>query len=94
LGQGWEDFWAIQEAELTMAVETQALVHLAVHLVPMGLVDVQEHHHVLIQIPNWHLELECLGLLVLAQQQRLLLLTDWRVAAVKPARASALALQA
>jgi len=111
LGQGWEDFWAIQEAELTMAVGTQAPVHLAVNLVPMGpvlpLVDVQEHqnllhsthyyhlrhHHVLIQIPNWHLELECLGLLVLAQQQ-LLLLTDWRVAAVQPVRASALALQA
>jgi hypothetical protein len=115
LGQGWEDFWAIQEAELTMAVGTQALVHLAVHLVPVGpvlpLAGVQEHqnlqhpthyyhlrhHHVLIQIPNvlnWHLELECLGLLVLAQQQRLLLLTDWRVAAVQLARASALALQA
>ena len=111
LGQGWEDFWAIQEAELTMAVGTQAPVHLAVNLVPMGpvlpLVDVQEHqnllhsthyyhlrhHHVLIQIPNWHLELEGLGLLVLAQQQ-LLLLTDWRVAADQPVRASALALQA
>jgi hypothetical protein len=112
LGREWEDFWAIQEAELTMAVGTQGPVHLAVHLVPIGLVlplvDVQEHqnlldsihyyhlhhHHVLIQIPNWHLELECLGLLVLAQQQWLLLLTDWRVAAGKPARANALAVQA
>ena len=85
-----------------MAVGTQAPVHLAVNLVPMGpvlpLVDVQEHQNLLHSthyyhlLPNWHLELECLGLLVLAQQ--LLLLTDWWVAAVQPVRASALALQA